>query len=320
MSPTLSAITAGYVTLRATTSSSATANHWVLARRRCRFPDHSQHKATRRWLCAQTRLGSERLARLVEVFEAEVGGVDIALCAATVEALALELVGEYAAVLGLFHQRIGDLDFATLARRGIFDDVENIRGEDVTTDDRQVGRRIFRLGLLDHAMHPVDVITDHLAGDHAILVGLLRGHFLNGDDRAAELVIQLDHLGQDAVAFQVQAQVIGQYYGEGFVADQRTSTENCVAEAFHFDLAGVGKAALIDQAADAYQVFFLVGIADLVLQLVADVEVILQRALATHGDHGDLRQPSFKRLFDAILDQWLVHYRQHFLGHGLGCR
>src|SRR3990167_9116236 len=97
MSPTLSAITAGYVTLRATTSSSATANLWGRARRRCQFPDHSQHKATRRWLCAQTRLGSESLARLVEVLEAEVGGVDIAFRAATAEALTLELVGQYPA-------------------------------------------------------------------------------------------------------------------------------------------------------------------------------------------------------------------------------
>ncbi|MND87023.1 hypothetical protein D3C80_790120 [compost metagenome] len=93
-----------------------------------------------------------------------------------------------------------------------------------------------------------------------------------------------------------------------------------MAQAFHFSLTGVGERALVEQTTDADQVFFLVGALDLVFQLVADVEVVFQGALATTGDNGNLIQPSFQRFFNAVLDQWLVHHRQHFLGHGFGSR
>lgn len=53
-------------------------------------------------------------------------------------------------------------------------------------------------------------------------------------------------------------------------------------------------------------------------RLVADVEVIFQRALAATGHDGDLVQTSIQCFFNAILDQWLVDHRQHFLGHGFG--
>ncbi len=76
-----------------------------------------------------------------------------------------------------------------------------------------------------------------------------------------------------------------------------------MAQALHLDLAGVGEAALIDQATDADQVLFLVGALDLVFQLVADVEVVLQGALAAAGDHGDFAQAGFQGFLDAVLDQ-----------------
>ena len=260
------------------------------------------------------------LAGLVEVFVAEVGRLDVALGAAAVETLALELVGQHAAVLSLLHQGIGDLDLAALARFSLLDQVEDVRGQDVAADDRQVRRRLFRLRLLDHGVHPEDIVADHLAGDHAVLVGLFRRHFLDRHDGAAELVVQLDHLLQHAVAFEVQAQIVGQDHGERLVADQRTTGEDGVAEALHLHLAGVGEGALVDQPTDADQVLFLVGVADLVFQLVADVEVVFQRTLAAAGDDADLGKAGFQRLLHRVLDQQLVHHRQHFLGHGLGGR
>ncbi|MNP51322.1 hypothetical protein D3C76_1456300 [compost metagenome] len=89
-----------------------------------------------------------------------------------------------------------------------------------------------------------------------------------------------------------------------------------MAQAFHFGLAGVGERALVEQLADADQVFLLVGALDLVFQLVADVEVVFQGALAATGDDGDFGQTGIQCFFDAVLDQWLVHHRQHFFGHG----
>ena len=89
-------------------------------------------------------------------------------------------------------------------------------------------------------------------------------------------------------------------------------------QAFHLHLAGVGKGAFIDQLANTAQGLLLAGVGDFVFQLVADVEVIFQRALATPRDDGDFRQAGLERFFDAVLDQRRVDHRQHFLGHRLG--
>src|SRR5690606_39187692 len=213
---------------------------------------------------------------------------DVTLGATAIEPLSLELVRQHATVLGLAHQCVGDLDFTALAGLGLLDQLEDVRRQDVAADDGEIGRRIFRLGLLDHVTDAVDVVADHLAGDHAVLAGLLRRDFLDRDDGAAELVVQLDHLRQYRIAVEVDAQVIGQYHGERLVTDQRAAAENGVAKPFHFHLAGIGKAALVDEAADADQVFLLVGVANLVFELVADVEVVFQRTLASAGDHGNL--------------------------------
>ncbi|MNE49657.1 hypothetical protein D3C80_1441930 [compost metagenome] len=91
-------------------------------------------------------------------------------------------------------------------------------------------------------------------------------------------------------------------------------------QAFHFGLAGVGERAFVQQLADTNQVFFLVGALDLVFQFIADVEVVLERALAAAGNDGNFGQASVQCFFNPVLDQWLVHHRQHFLGHRLGCR
>ena len=95
------------------------------------------------------------------------------------------------------------------------------------------------------------------------------GYFLNGHDRAAELLIELDHLRQYAVAFEVQAQVVRQHHGEWLITDQRTAGENRVAQALHLDLAGVGESAGVDQLAGAVQDILLIGATNLVFQLVS---------------------------------------------------
>lgn len=194
----------------------------------------------------QTRAGRHRVC-LVAVLEAEIGGLHITFGRAAIEALALEFVSQHTALLGLFHQGIGDLDLAALAWLGLLDQGEDVGREDVATDDRQVGRRIFWVGFLHHAVDAKDVITQRLASDHAIARNFLHWHFLNGDDGAAELFVELDHLGQYAVAIEIQAQVIGQHHGESLVADQRAPGEDGVAKPLHCDLAGVGKGALVDQ-------------------------------------------------------------------------
>jgi len=62
----------------------------------------------------------------MQVLETEVGGFDVTFSAAAIEALALELVSQHAAILGLLHQGVGDLDFTALARLGVSDQIEDI--------------------------------------------------------------------------------------------------------------------------------------------------------------------------------------------------
>ncbi len=83
----------------------------------------------------------------MQVLETEVGGFDVTFGTAAIEAPSLELIGQHAAVLGLLHQCVGDLDFTALARLGISDQVEDIGGQNVPTDNGQVGRGVFRARL-----------------------------------------------------------------------------------------------------------------------------------------------------------------------------
>ncbi|RMT44591.1 5-formyltetrahydrofolate cyclo-ligase [Pseudomonas amygdali pv. myricae] len=252
------------------------------------------------------------------MFEAEVGSLDVAFSATAVKALALELVGQYVAFCSLLHQGVGDLDLPTLAWLSLFDLLENVRSQDVAADDRQVGRRIFRLRFFNHVGHAKQARLDFFTGDHAILVGFLRIDFLNGNDRAAIMLMQFDHLRQHAITIRIYAQVIRQNHGECFITNQRTTAENGMTQTFHFSLASVGKAALVDQFANTNQVLFLVRALDLMLKLVADIKVIFKSTLATTGHDGNFGQACREGFLNTVLDQWLVDHRQHFLGHGLG--
>ncbi|MNR54716.1 hypothetical protein D3C85_1749490 [compost metagenome] len=56
------------------------------------------------------------------------------------------------------------------------------------------------------------------------------------------------------------------------------------------------------------------------LQFVADVEVVLERALAAAGHDGYFAEAGVQGLFNAVLDERLVHHWEHFLWHRLGGR
>ena len=55
-----------------------------------------------------------------------------------------------------------------------------------------------------------------------------------------------------------------------------------------------------------------------VLQLEADVEVVLDGGLAAAGDDDDVLNAGVDRLLHAVLDDGLVHQGQHLLGLRLG--
>jgi len=64
-----------------------------------------------------------------------------------------------------------------------------------------------------------------------------------------------------------------------------------MTQALHLYLTRVGEAALVNQLANPNQVLFLVGVANLMLKFVADVEVIFQGTLAASGNDRDLGKP-----------------------------
>ena len=55
-----------------------------------------------------------------------------------------------------------------------------------------------------------------------------------------------------------------------------------------------------------------------VVQLVAVIEVILDRRLAPAGHEDEMLDTGGACFLERILNDRLVHHRQHFLGHGLG--
>ena len=77
--------------------------------------------------------------------------VEIALYAAAVKAAPSEGHGLYSAGRSLSINRVGELDFATGARRLRAQYIKNIGSEDVAANTRQVRRRTLYARLLDEA-------------------------------------------------------------------------------------------------------------------------------------------------------------------------
>jgi hypothetical protein len=74
----------------------------------------------------------------------------------------------------------------------------------------------------------------------------------------------------------------------------------------------------VGDLADLLELLALAARLEKRLELHRHVEVILDRVLAAAGDQQDVVDAGRDRFFDAVLDDRLVHERQHFLGLRLG--
>ena len=72
------------------------------------------------------------------------------------------------------------------------------------------------------------------------------------------------------------------------------------------------------RAAHQGQQLFLVRGLQLALELVSRVEVVLDGTFVAAGHKDHVADACGIGFFHRVLDQWLVHDRQHFLGLGLG--
>ena len=154
--------------------------------------------------------------------------------------------------------------------------------------------------------------------EHAIRRDRFALDHLRRNDRAASLVVDLDHLLQ-AGRIGVD-DIVGQDHREGLIAHQFARHQHGMAETLGFLLARIGDMRQPRDGLDQRQGFFLAALLQRLLQLVADVEVVFHGGLAAAGDDDDFVAAGGNRLFHAVLNDGLVHQRHHLFGERLGGR
>ena len=108
---------------------------------------------------------------------------------------------------------------------------------------------------------------------------------------------------------------------EGLKRAQNTSgDEHRVAQTERLALSDVREVDHVRDLADLLELLFLAARFEKAFELDRDVEVILDRVLAAAGDQEDVVDARRDRFLDAVLDDRLVHQRQHFLGLRFGGR
>ena len=138
------------------------------------------------------------------------------------------------------------------------------------------------------------------------------------DHRPVGLVVGVDQLADHrAIA---HAHVIGEDHREGFVPDQVLGHQHGVPQAQLLLLTDVRHLGEVADVADLPEHLDVALLLEQVLELVGEVEVVLDRPLLAGGDDDDLLDPGGDGLLDRVLDDRLVHQRQHLLGLRLGGR
>ncbi len=213
---------------------------------------------------------------------------------------------------------VGELDLAAHALRLVADLVEHAGREDVAAGHAHARGCIFGGRFLDDALDADQRAASGLAGHDAVAAHLVLRHFLHGQQRAALLAEGGRHLRHDGLAAgEADHEVVCEQHGEGFAAHERLGAKHGMAQAQGARLAHEGAVHVIggDRAHELQQ-FVLAGGLQFVFQLVGGVEVVLDGALAAAGDEDHVADAGRIGLFDGVLDQRLVHHRQHLLG---GC-
>ena len=194
---------------------------------------------------------------------------------------------------------------------------DHLGHQHVAADDREVRWRILRRRLLHQPQHldqPAVVLAD---AKDAVAAGVLARHLRHRHHVAAGVAIRVGKLAQ--ARHVRQHQIVGQQDRERVVADEGAGAPDGVAQPQRHLLAHRDHRARLDlRGAQHGQRIVLAALAQRRFQLVGDVEMFHQRGLAAPGDHAELLDAGRARLLDRVLDQRLVDYGQHFLGHRLG--
>ena len=156
--------------------------------------------------------------------------------------------------------------------------------------------------------------------EHAVAARLLARHLDDRDDIAAGLVIGVDHLLEAGRV--ADHQIVDQHHRERLVADQMARAPHRMAETERALLPRIGDLARPPAATIAARraARSLPRSRKRRFQLVGDVEMVFERALAAAGDEIELLDAGGLRLLDRVMDQRPVDHRQHLLRHRLGRR
>ena len=195
--------------------------------------------------------------------------------------------------------------------------MEDAGREDVATGHGQrAGSHIGR-GLFNNAGHIDHTVFDHAAAHDAVALGVLARHVLHRQNAAAPVRKLLDHLLHDRRA--AHHQVVGQQHGKGLTRDQFLGAQHRMAQAQRAGLAHIGAQHVVGRNATRHlKQGGLARHLQLGLQLIGRVEMVFHAALGAAGDENHLANAGRIGLFHRVLDEWLVHHRQHLLGTGLG--
>ena len=158
--------------------------------------------------------------------------------------------------------------------------------------------------------------SDGSAADDAVAAGLLGRDLHDRHDRAVGLGVGVDELADARPV--ADDDVVGEDHRERLVADEVLRHQDRVAEAELLLLADVGHLGQVADVADLAEHLDVALLLEQVLELVGQVEVVLDRPLLAGGDDDDLLDPGGDGLLDRVLDDRLVHQRQHLLRLRLG--
>ena len=112
-------------------------------------------------------------------------------------------------------------------------------------------------------------------------------------------------------------QVVREEDGERLVADDLARAPDGVAEAERLLLAHRGQHSG-SEARAVERVERLAARLHRRLELVGDVEMVVERRLASAGDEDELLDPRLERFLDRVLDERAIDDGEHFLGDRLG--
>src|SRR5579883_217711 len=238
---------------------------------------------------------------------------------AAVMPLALKLQPVEFLGLGKPDHRIRKLDLAASAALLRFQDLENLRLQDVAPGDRKVRRRRALWRLFDHSIHLEHLAVALADPANAVLVSAILGYRFHCDQIGllAKFGRRLDHLCE--ASRRMKHEFVRQHHGERLIADDIARTPDRVTKPQRRLLAckadGAGFRLVAGQN---FHLCFLAARLKRGVKFVHAIEMILDHALVAAGDKDEMLDAGFPGLVEHILDQRLVDDGEHLLGHRLG--